>query len=262
MAFNNPQFAYYWANAVPYYSFLAYDTTTYSPVLFTLNAATGAEVFNVSLPNPPYPFGFQYDTILGQLYAQEWQSNGTAYLVTLNPQTGATSNTGFSFDAGTWWSFVASAYDGYNHTYYALLASAVSESLVAIDSRSGQLSFNLTLGVSLNYTLNAYGLQYNNNTDTFYVVGFNGVAQTFDIAWINQKTGSLDYLNIFNNNSTFNGDVTGMGLDNINNILSIVYTNGTDFVVANVDLSSNSIMGTPPTTSPTLFAVSDILIQE
>jgi len=116
---------------------------------------------------------------------------------------------------------------------------------VAISTSSGVVSMNVTLAV--NSTLFASGLQYNNITDTFYAIGFNTALQNYDVAVINHLTGDLKYLGVFN--STFGGDVTGMGLDKTNNILSMVYANGTNLILANIDLHANQLINSIPISS-------------
>jgi hypothetical protein len=237
---NNAQFAY--SPARQAYTFIAYDLDTYDPILVTLDTNTGVTLANTTIPNPPYYFGFQYDDSLSRLFAQLWYANGSANLVSIDPQNvSLTLPTGFNyFEPGEWWVFVSSAYDAYSHTYYALYVSPNSEVLVGITTLNGLVTLNLTLSVNMNTSVNANSLQYNNNTNTFYVIGFNTYTQSYDLAVIDQTNGNLLYANVFNNTG-FNGDVMGIGLDSTNNLLSLVYSNSTNNVLATVDLTSNKL---------------------
>eukprot|EP00026_Physarum_polycephalum_P010927 Phypoly_transcript_11114.p1 GENE.Phypoly_transcript_11114~~Phypoly_transcript_11114.p1 ORF type:complete len:325 (+),score=25.95 Phypoly_transcript_11114:109-1083(+) len=239
VTFNAPQAAY--CPSTNLYSFVGYDSTSFDSFLVSLNASDGTAMYNGSFTKPPLPFGLACETTQGNLYGQVWWPNGTAGLVTVNVKTLAMQSLeGFTFQPGTWWTYVASTFCDWNDTYYSLYVSPSSENLVGINVVNGQVILNVSL--SLNTTEGvASTLQYNNVTNTFYTIGFNNGTQSYDLASINQATGSLTYLNIFTNNTL--GDVTGSGLDFVNNILSIVYLDGYVTMLVNVDLKGNAIIG-------------------
>lgn len=238
VTFNAPQFAY--SSNTEQYTFIAYDSSTYDSVWLTLNATSGEVVYNSTFQGLPIPFGLQYDNGMGTLYGQAWYANGSCALVALSvKQAGLLLGVGFVFDnSDLWWSFVASNYDPYGHVYYSLYVSPASQILVGITVFNGLVVSNLTLNLDTSLGA-AYGLQYNNNTDTFYVIGFNNITLNYDLATINQANGSLSYLNLFTNSTL--GDVVGMGMDTTNNQLLLVSSVGYDLILATVDLKALSI---------------------
>jgi hypothetical protein len=147
---------------------------------------------------------------------------------------------GFSFQPGDWWTYVDSTFSAWNDTYYSLYLSPTSETLVGINVLNGRVVMNLTLGLDTTHGV-AIGLQYNNVTNTFYVLGFDNATHNYDIAAINHVTGYLNYLGIFTNSTL--GDITGIGLDIVTNILSIVCIKDYSPTIVNVDLKTKAILG-------------------
>jgi len=255
VTFNAPQFAY--SPSTQLYTFIAFDSVQFDSFLLSLNASDGAVVYNTSLNELPLPFGLAYDGA-GVLYGQVWYTNGTMVLASFNARTLAIQTTPFDFVPGDWWTYVSSTFCNWNDAYYSLFSSPYDESLVGINVLNGKVVLNITLG--LNTTLGvATNLQYNNVTNTFYVLGFNNATQSYDLATINQATGGLRYLDVFTNTTL--SDVTGMGLDSVNNILSIVYVDGYTTMLVNVDLKTGAMLGSTKLSSnaiSTMLALSNL----
>jgi len=219
---NTDQFAYNDKNN--YFTFVAFDAGTYSPLMITIDGQKGVQLMNTTIPYGPVPFGFHYDSVLSQLIGQSWNANGTGYIVRLDSTKSAVTSYLRNFLTGSF-SFISSTLDQTKHLYYFtyLVSSptAINQSLYTYDYNANTVVSNVTISIP-DAANPITHLAFSNTTSTLYGMMYSSSAKSVDVLSINPQNGQFQFLNVFTNN-TYGIDIKSLAVDPVTNILYVIF---------------------------------------